>query len=128
MDLTRFIAYIGVDDRWIICREYVCSKPQTVFHILCLMQNVVTVRSLSRIQVGVIKPNTIIGIHSMGQVHEQILISDVFQRNLIMGIERNISTIASLMKMNLRNQNHADNFVMAASRKQMTHLLRINVI
>jgi len=45
-----------------------------------------------------------------------------------MGIQRNISTVASLMKEILRNQNHADISVMATSRKQVTHLLRINVV
>jgi len=32
------------------------------------------------------------------------------------------------MKQNLRNRNFADIAVMAASRKQVTHLLRIDVV
>jgi len=45
-----------------------------------------------------------------------------------MGIQRNISTEAAVMKQNLPNQNHADICVMAASRKQVTHLLGIDVV
>jgi len=56
------------------------------------------------------------------------LVLGVFQRDQIMSIRRNISTVPSLMKQNLRNQHHADISVMAATRKQVTHLLRINVV
>jgi len=63
----------------------------------------------------------------MGQIQELLLIRDVFQREQILGIQRNISRLASLMKEKLRNKIHADISVMAASRKQVTHLVRINV-
>jgi len=56
----------------------------------------------------------------MGQIHELLLISDVFQRDQIMGIQRTISIVASLKKEILRNQNHADISVKDASRKQVT--------
>jgi len=55
----------------------------------------------------------------MGQIHELLPISDVFQRDQIMGIQRNISTVVSMMKEILSNQNLADIFVMAASRKRV---------
>jgi len=45
-----------------------------------------------------------------------------------MGIQRNISTVAALMKQILRDLNYADIAVMAASRKQVTHLLGIDVV
>jgi len=45
-----------------------------------------------------------------------------------MGIQRYISTVATLMKHILRNKNHAEISVMAASRKQVTHLLGIDVV
>jgi len=38
----------------------------------------------------------------IGQVHEPLLISDVFQHDHIVDIERNISTVAVLMKHILR--------------------------
>jgi len=101
---------------------------KTVIRIFCQTQYEVTVGSSIRIQVSVIQPNTIFGIHLMGQIHELLLISDVFQRDQIMGIRRNISTVASLVKEILRNQNQADISVMHTSRKQVTHLLGINVV
>jgi len=64
----------------------------------------------------------------MGQIHELLLIYDASQRDQLMGIQRNISTVASQMKEILRKQNHADISVMATSRKQETYLLRINVV
>jgi len=45
-----------------------------------------------------------------------------------MGIQRNISTVATLMKQILCNQNYAYISVMASSRKQFTHLLGTNVV
>ena len=84
--------------------------------------------SVYRIQVGVIKPKTIFGIPLIRQVHKLLLISDVFQRDHIMGIQLYVSTEANLMKQILRNQNYAVISVMAAARKQVTHLLRIDVI
>jgi len=45
-----------------------------------------------------------------------------------MGIQLNISTVASLMKQILRKQNYADISVMAASRKHVTHMLGIDVV
>ena len=45
-----------------------------------------------------------------------------------MDIQRYISTVASLMKEILRNQNHADIRMMAASRKVFTYLLRKDVV
>jgi len=45
-----------------------------------------------------------------------------------MGIQLYVSTEANLMKQILRNQNYAVISVMAAARKQVTHLLRIDVI
>ena len=54
--------------------------------------------------------------------------SDDFQRDHVMGIQRYVSTVAPLMKKILRNQIHADISVMAASRKQVTHVLRIDVV
>ena len=63
--------------------------------------------------------STIFRIHFLRKVHKQILNSDVFQRHQIMGIERNISTVASLMKQILRNENHADISVIAAFRKYL---------
>jgi len=86
------------------------------------------VGSLSRIQVGVILPKTIFGIHFIGQVLKLLLISDVFQRDHIIGIQLNISTVASLMKQILRKQNYADISVMAAPRKHVTHLFGIDVV
>jgi len=64
----------------------------------------------------------------MGQIHKLLLISNVFRRDQITGIERNIFTVASLMKEILRNQNNFDISVITASRKQVTHLHRINVV
>jgi len=52
----------------------------------------------------------------------------LFQRDQIMDIQRYISTVASLMKEILRNQNHADIRMMAASRKVFTYLLRKDVV
>jgi len=127
-DLTRFTAYIGLDDRWIFCREYVGSKPQTVIRIVCQILDEVTVRSMIRIRVGVIQPKTIFRIPFLGQIHELLFISDVYQSDKIMDIQWNISTVSSLMKLNLRNQNYADISVMPASCKQVTHLLGINVV
>jgi len=66
---------------------------------------------------------TIFGIQLLGQVHELFLISDVFERDQIMGIQRYISIVAALMNQILRNQKHPDISVMAASRKKFTHLL-----
>ena len=63
--------------------------------------------STSRIQVGVLQPNTVFGLHLMDQVHKLLLIFDVFRRDQIMGIQRN---------------------VMAGSRKQATQLLRMKVV
>ena len=83
---------------------------------------------MCRIQVGVISPKTIFGIHLIGQVHKLLLISDVFQRDYIMGFQRYISTVATLMRQVLRNQNYAVISLMAACRKQVTHLLGIDVI
>ena len=77
---------------------------------------------LRRIQLGVIQPETILGIHLIGHVRKLFLISDVFQRDHIMGIQRYVSTVAALMKQILRNQKHADISVMAASRKLHTCL------
>jgi len=128
LDLTRFIAYVGVGDRRIFLREYVGSKPQTVIRILCQIQGEVNVGSSSRNQVGVIKRNTVFGKQLMGQIQELLLISDVLQRDSILGIQRNIYAVPSLMKEILRNQNHADISLMAASSKQVTQLLRIKVI
>jgi len=45
-----------------------------------------------------------------------------------MGIQRNISTVAYLMKEILRNENHVDICVKATFRKLVTHLLRIKVV
>jgi len=45
-----------------------------------------------------------------------------------MVIQGNISRVAALMKQILRNQNDADISVMTASRKQVTHLLGIDVV
>ena len=84
--------------------------------------------SSSRNQVGVIKRNTVFGKQLMGQIQELLLISDVLQRDSILGIQRNIYAVPSLMKEILRNQNHADISLMAASSKQVTQLLRIKVI
>jgi len=85
------------------------------------------VGSLFRIKVGVIQSKTIFGVHLLGQVCK-LFISDDFQRDQITGIQRNISSVAALMKEILLNRNHAYISVMAASRKQVTHLLRINVV
>jgi len=85
MILTRFIAYVRVDDRRIFCQEYVVSKPQNVIPLVCQIKDEVDVVSLCSIQVGVIQTSTIFEIHLMDQVHE-LLISDVFQRDQIMGI------------------------------------------
>jgi len=67
-------------------------------------------------------------IQLIDQVHELFLISDVFQGDNIMGIQRYVPTVAAMMKEILSNQNHADNSVMAASRKQVTHLLGLDVV
>jgi len=53
---------------------------------------------LCRIQLGVIQPNTIFGLHMLGQLRELVLISDVFQRDQLMNIQGNISKVAALMK------------------------------
>jgi len=45
-----------------------------------------------------------------------------------MVIQRYVSTVAVVMKQILRNQNHADISVMAASRKQVAHLLGIDIV
>ena len=79
-------------------------------------------------KLGVIKPKIIFAVHLLGQVHELIHISDVYQRDQIMGIQGYISTVAALMKQILRNQNHADISVMAASRKQITRFLGIHIV
>jgi len=63
----------------------------------------------------------------MGQAHE-IFMSEVLQREEIMGFQRNITTVASLVYQILRNQNQADISVMAVSRKQVAHLFGINVV
>jgi len=86
------------------------------------------VGSLFRIQVGVIEPETLFGIQLLGQLHNLFIISDVFQRDQIMSIQRYISTVADLMKQIFRNQNNADISVMAALRKQFTHLLITDVV
>ena len=83
---------------------------------------------MCRIQVGFIQPETIFGIHLLGQVRELFLILDVFQCDHIMVIQRYVSTVAVVMKQILRNQNHADISVMAASRKQVAHLLGIDIV
>jgi len=57
-----------------------------------------------------------------------VRMSDVFQRDHILGIQRYISTVAALRKQILRNQNHAHISVMDASRKQFAHLLGIDVV
>jgi len=53
-------------------------ETAVLIRILCQIQDAVTVGSSSRIQVSVIHPNTIFGIHLMGQIHELLLISDFF--------------------------------------------------
>ena len=62
------------------------------------------------------------------QVHEFLLISDYFQRDEIMGIQRYISTEASLLKQILRNEIYADISVMVASRKHVRNLFRLDVV
>jgi len=62
------------------------------------------------------------------QLRELFLIADVLQRDHIMVIQRYISRVACLMKQILRDQNDADISEMAASRKQVTHLLGIDVV
>jgi len=64
----------------------------------------------------------------IGQVREMVPTSDVFQRDHIMGIQLYVSTLAAMMKQLLRNQNHADISVMAASRKQVAHFFVIDVV
>jgi len=71
---------------------------------------------------------TIFGIHLSDQVHKLLLISYVFQREQMMGIQLYMSAETTLMKQNLRNQNLVDTFVMAASRRQGTQLIRRNVV
>jgi len=90
-----------------------------------MIQDEVSLGSFCRIQVGVIKHNTF-RILLIGKVHKLLLISDIFQRDQIMATQRNISTVASLMKQIFRNQNYADISVMAASCKQVTRLLTIS--
>jgi len=55
------------------------------------------VGSLFRIQVGVIQPESIFGIHRLSQV-QKLLLSDVLQRDHIMGIQRITYTEKALMK------------------------------
>ena len=83
--------------------------------------------SASRIQLDVIQLKNIFRIHLLGQVRELLLISDVFQREQLMGFQRYISTVAALMIQILRNKNYAIS-VMVASRKQVTHLVGIDVV
>jgi len=64
----------------------------------------------------------------LGQVRELFLISVVYQRDQIMGIQCYISTVAALMKQILRNQNYADISVVAASRKHVTHTLTVDAV
>ena len=99
----------------IFFRKYVCSKPQTV-------------GSLCRIKLVVIQTKTIFGVQLLDQLRELLLISDVYKHDHITGIQRNISTVAALKKQISRNQNHADISMKAAYRKQVTHLLRIDVV
>jgi len=54
--------------------------------MLCQIQDEVSVGSLCSVQVWVIQHITIFCIHLTGQVHELLLMSDVFQRDQIMGI------------------------------------------
>jgi len=108
--------------------EYAGSKPQPVIRVLYQISDDLTVGSLCRIQVGFIKPKIIFGFQLIGQVHKLLLISDFLNATTIMGIQRYISTVATLLKQILRNQNYADISVLAASRKDVTHLLRIYVI
>lgn len=70
----------------------------------------------------------IFGIHLIFLVHELLFISDDFHRNRIMGIQRNICTVASLMKQNLRNQIYADISMIGTSCKQVTNLLGIDAV
>jgi len=45
-----------------------------------------------------------------------------------MGIQRYIFTVTTLIKQILRNQNYADISVMATARKQVTHILGLEVV
>ena len=84
--------------------------------------------SLCRILSCVIQPKTIFGLQLLGQLREMFLISDVFQRDQTMGIQRYISTEASLLKQILRNEIYADISVMVASRKHVRNLFRLDVV
>ena len=69
-----------------ICREYVGSKPQAVVPIICEIEEEVAMWFMGRVHVSVIQTNTIFGMQLIGQLHEVLLISDVFQCHYIMGI------------------------------------------
>jgi hypothetical protein len=61
----------------------------------------------------------------MGEV---IHVHNVLQYNNILYVERNIPTVAPLVKEILSNQNDADIPVMSTFRKKMAHFLGINFV
>ena len=59
---------------------------QVVIRMMFQIQDEVAVGSLERNKLSVIHTNTIFGIQLIGQIHELLLIPDVFEWHNIMGI------------------------------------------